>query len=159
MPVTPSEAAAEAGVVFVGTARQLVGRPEEGSPEPVTYVFTVERVLKGTVAGPTVKVSTNNGAASCGVEFTIGERYAVYAIDADGTLFVNLCGGTHRVAAGVPPRPATPHAPAALGEPASPAEANEELPRMPVEGVIAAVGIIGVLIVAIVLISRSRNRD
>jgi hypothetical protein len=95
-PLTPSEAAAEASVVFVGTPTQRLGQPDEGSPDPVTYRFSVERVLKGE-AGPTLSVSTNNSGDACGVDFRIGDRYEVYALDADGTPFATRCGGTHRI--------------------------------------------------------------
>ncbi|WP_344651971.1 hypothetical protein [Cryptosporangium japonicum] len=96
VPLTPAEARSEASTVFVGTATQRVGHPDEGSPDPVTYRFTVERVLKGE-AGPTLSVRTNNSADACGVDFRIGDRYEVYALDADGTPFATRCGGTHRI--------------------------------------------------------------
>ncbi|GAA3386758.1 hypothetical protein [Cryptosporangium minutisporangium] len=99
LPITPGEAQSEASVVFVGTVERLAGKPDEGSPEPVTFVFSVESVVKGTLgAGPTFRVQTNNGSAACGVEFEVGRRYVVYASDADGTPFVTQCGGTHRLA-------------------------------------------------------------
>lgn len=96
VPLTPAEARSEASVVFVGTPTEQLGHPDEGSPDPVTYLFSVERVLKGE-AGPTLSVSTNNSADACGVDFRIGDRYEVYALDADGTPFATRCGGTHRI--------------------------------------------------------------
>ena len=160
LPITPREAKAEASIVFVGTVTQRIGKPEDGSPDPVTYVFAVENVVKGA-STPTLRVQTNNSSAACGVQFRVGERYEVYAVDADGIPFVTQCGGTHRVVdrgriaklstAGKPPGPAVVTA--------SASRTSEEDPHMPVEGVIAAVGIIGVLLAAIVLVSRSRSRD
>lgn len=149
VPITPSEAEAEATVVFIGTATSLEGK-QDGSPAPVTYVFTVEDVVKGS-AGHTVSVQTNNGSAACGVDFQIGQRYEVYALDADGMPFVTQCGGTRLL-------PADTKLPAvALSEPT--AQVIEEDSPMPVEGVIAALGIIAVLVVAIMLVSRNRRRD
>ncbi|MFG1920511.1 hypothetical protein [Cryptosporangium sp. NPDC048952] len=96
-PLTPSEAVAGADFVFVGTAsRQLGPKPDEGSPDPVSYAFRVERVVKGDVKA-SISVQTNNSSDACGVDFQIGDRYEVYALDADGTPFATQCGGTHRI--------------------------------------------------------------
>ena len=182
-PVTPSEAQNEADVVFVGKAIKTLGQIDPDSPEPVTYVFSLESVVKGpSLARPSIEVQTSASADACGINFEIGARYAVYAVRADGALFAMICGGTHRLAAGdggptPTSRPSTSPTPALSATP-SPSQAGavppgrvvaimpvaqevpaltEEDPQMPVEGVIAAVGIICLLIVAIVLVSRRRN--
>ena len=107
LPITPDQAAAEADAVFVGTALRLVSIKDPDSPEPLTYEFSVDSVVKGTlVAGPRFRIQTNNGSDACGVSFEIGRRYVVYAVDSDGIAFVTECGGTHRLAAGARgPRP------------------------------------------------------
>ncbi|TQS43876.1 hypothetical protein FL583_17805 [Cryptosporangium phraense] len=97
LPVTPTEARAEAGFIFVGTVRRLIGTKDPDSPEPVTYEFSVERVIKGARV---TRVQTNASADACGVEFEVGRRYVVYAVDSGGVLFVSQCGGTRLLTAG-----------------------------------------------------------
>jgi hypothetical protein len=179
VPITPAEAQNEADVVFVGTARHVVGTVDPDSPDPVTYVFALQKMIKGPRhPGRTVRVQTSASSAACGIDFKIGARYAVYAVNSDGVLFAMICGGSRRLTPGdpgptptpalsatpstrqaetLPPRLAAALLPAVGPEPASASEATEEDPQMPVEGVIAAVGIICILLVAIVLVSRHRD--
>lgn len=187
VPVTPAEAQSEADVVLVGTAVRTLGTIDPDSPEPITFQFSVEAVVKGpSLTEPSIQVQTSASSDACGISFEVGARYAVYAVHSDGALFATVCGGTyrlanddrgptpasrpsirpspalsatpsHRQAETLPPGRVAAIVPAAQTVPASASKATEEDPQMPVEGVITAVGIICILIVAIVLVSRRRN--
>lgn len=110
VPRTDAEFYRDAGTVFVG---ELVSRrPGDGlfrsSTDPVTYVFAVSAVHKGTVSERQEVVSSASGA-SCGLEIEVGRRYVVFTqatpMEPDptpraGQLSANLCGGTRPAGSG-----------------------------------------------------------
>lgn len=73
-------------VLFVGTVVDVPATPEGpySSADQVTYGFTVERVLKGTLPPGEATVWTARESASCGYEFIAGGRYLVSALNAEG---------------------------------------------------------------------------
>jgi hypothetical protein len=87
---TPKEHAAEADVIFTGTATD-----PESNVGVVTYwtSFEVEIVYKGTL-GPEAAVETGGGGASAGIDFIRGERYTVFARAQEDGLDTNSCMGT-----------------------------------------------------------------
>ncbi|MCC6832181.1 MAG: hypothetical protein IT200_12610 [Thermoleophilia bacterium] len=68
-----------------------------GGMDPRTYTLRVDTILRGfegaTLAGP-LKVTTTGSSAACGVEFTRGKRYLVFASRGDGgALTTSLASG------------------------------------------------------------------
>lgn len=75
--------------VFSGTVT-AIGRPAiQNSGAQHSVDFEVDRVWLGTATWRT-RVHTSGSGASCGYDFTIGERYLVYARAAE----VSLCSPT-----------------------------------------------------------------
>jgi hypothetical protein len=97
-------AAASADAVFAGTVAggEAVGGaalPALLSPGETRYTFDVDGVGKGDIGSRAV-VRAGDEGASCGVVFTAGERWLVFAnIDA-GELTTHLCAGNVTLAAG-----------------------------------------------------------
>jgi len=64
-----------------------------GGMDPRTYTLRIDTVLRGS-PGATLKVTTAGSSAACGVEFTRGKRYLVFATREDGGgLTTNLASG------------------------------------------------------------------
>ena len=81
-PGTACAAVSRASAVFVGRVTGLSGGVQ----------FDVERAVAGVPLGP---VTVGNGPGNCGLHFTIGDRYVVYANrDQTGMLFTNMCTRT-----------------------------------------------------------------
>jgi hypothetical protein len=77
-----SEEFSRARVVFTGTA---IRREEPlrignvtSTMDPIHWTFAVDAVEKGG-GGDRITVSSARSSASCGVEFSLGQRYRVYA--------------------------------------------------------------------------------
>ncbi|HRW09250.1 MAG TPA: hypothetical protein P5121_29320 [Caldilineaceae bacterium] len=95
--ITPAEEFSEAGAVFVGEVSAI----EEDEANQQVYVqFSVRHTWKGeaemvrTAEYDEVTVTTPLSGAACGYEFSLHERYLVYArAGADG-LTVGSCGNT-----------------------------------------------------------------
>lgn len=87
-PPPPAEAMALATTVFVGT---VVNHSEKGRQS--TYEFAVSETFKGAVQEKMV-VRSATDSATCGYNFTVGERYLVYAFGKDERLSTNLCTRT-----------------------------------------------------------------
>jgi len=72
----------QATVVFEGVALSsndpTAGARIQSSGDPVFFTFAPDRVLKGTPGARPVVSSAKSGA-SCGVTFTVGVRYRVFA--------------------------------------------------------------------------------
>ncbi|HEV2892105.1 MAG TPA: hypothetical protein VGX28_17155 [Frankiaceae bacterium] len=122
--LAPADERPLAGTVFYG---DVLRREVAGTR--ATYVVAVERVYSGTV-GPVAEVHTDSSGASCGLEIPASGRAVVWAVERDGRLRADLCGGTHSVTEppaslgeGRPPSAATPPAstPAPSTPPPSPA--------------------------------------
>lgn len=93
-PVPPHQAVEEAQAVFVGTVLGI-----ETVKDPYTslqVVLDVDHVVKGAKSKAiTVRTATNS--AACGFHFVKGERYNVYAYEAEGKLHTSLCSRTAHV--------------------------------------------------------------
>jgi hypothetical protein len=91
-----------ADVVFIGT---VVARADpntgttQSAADPITWTFRVQSVQKGA-ASPTQTVLSARGGATCGVLFTVGRRYQVFAERSGSHVNAFLCGGTTVLAAG-----------------------------------------------------------
>ncbi|WP_061289576.1 hypothetical protein [Herbidospora cretacea] len=70
--------------------------------QPVWYTFRVDHAYKGRPK-VTLKVSTWGDEAGCGVKFSRGARYLVFAHKFQGRLGTNLCDGNMKVAQGKGP--------------------------------------------------------
>jgi hypothetical protein len=111
IPVTDAEYFEQADVVFTGTVTaqrdRSAGARGTSSTDPITWTFSVDGLAKGGVHNPQ-DVDSARHDASCGVPFTVGSRYQVYAQYVGSGLTTNLCSGTRQLAplgpaAGVPP--------------------------------------------------------
>ena len=103
---TQAEAFAGANAVFVGV---VVGPPGAGepdqpfAPDPATYVFAVEDVLKGQGLDRRVEVTSSWQSSACGAGFTLGQRWRVYAMSEAGQLSSSSCSGNELLAEGAQP--------------------------------------------------------
>ena len=104
-PPPPREALAEADHVFHGT---VVAIAVENDGFDHLVEFEVHEVWKGSARAELVVRTASSGAA-CGVNFIVGENYAVYAYDSNqgAPIATNSCART---------RPFTPEEGEALGE-------------------------------------------
>src|SRR5919106_1304470 len=95
-PATPPVKAGWADVIFTGLATELDPDPSKGAPV-FTYwtTFEVTTTYKGDV-GPVAAVETGGHGSSCGVRFTEGERYTVFARAQEDGLDTDLCSGTSK---------------------------------------------------------------
>jgi len=109
------QALANADLAFEGTVATVAITPSvagrDTSNDPIQVIFTVETVLKGTPggpAGPQILVSTANNSAVCGIEFTPGQRWRVYATvpAGGGNPSTSLCSGDELLGQGNVPAPA-----------------------------------------------------
>ncbi|MFN8122387.1 MAG: hypothetical protein U0237_08165 [Thermoleophilia bacterium] len=93
-PITADVAVA--GIVTADTG-------PSGGADPRTYTLSVDTVLRGpagTVAPTTLKVTTAGSSAACGVEFTRGKRYLVFASRGEGGgLSTSLASGDRQLTA------------------------------------------------------------
>ena len=87
-------ALSEATAVFSGEVVE-VNKSKDGNGK--TIHFNVQEVWKG-IDSTTISVFTGNDSASCGIDFTVGKAYLVYAhtTDSDGKdiLSTTLCDRT-----------------------------------------------------------------
>lgn len=99
---SPLEAMEKSAAVFEGTVVSIKEKFKimQSSADPVRVTFQVGARWKGEM-GERVTVTTAQSGASCGFEFTKGERYIVYAgvEEVEGTggtakLTVSLCSRT-----------------------------------------------------------------
>ena len=85
---------AEADVVFTGSlVSRTVEHPPETGADPATWVFAVDRAVKGAVPEEVAVRSAESGA-SCGLELTGTGPFVVFAVDAGTHLSAGLCQGT-----------------------------------------------------------------
>ncbi|WP_339222660.1 hypothetical protein [Paenibacillus sp. FSL H8-0332] len=99
---SPLEAMEQSAAVFEGTVVSIKEKFKimQSSADPVRVTFQVGARWKGEM-GEKVTVTTALSGASCGFEFTKGERYIVYAAGEEGEgkggtakLTVSLCSRT-----------------------------------------------------------------
>jgi hypothetical protein len=101
---TPEAALASADAGFVGVVAR-VQAPESGGKgvevTGATYLFAVEEVLKGGwQAGDVVQVASE--VATCGVSFTVGQRWRVLTYLSNSRHVTSLCSANELLAEGVP---------------------------------------------------------
>ncbi len=99
---TFEEAFSSSSAIFSG----IVERIESATPDYPTDVWVTLRITalwRGN-GGETIRVATPENEAICGVPFTIGTEYLVYArtYQQSPTLWTYLCGRTHATFAGDP---------------------------------------------------------
>jgi len=82
---------AAADVVFAGVARGIGA--ELAGPRVVVATFAVSAVYKGA-SEARASVSTSTDAGACGIAFSLGRTYAVFAIREAAGLSTGLCAGT-----------------------------------------------------------------
>lgn len=95
-PPPPREALAQAGAVFAGTVVSVRAREGEGGMGEHEVRIVPTRRWKGAAAD-TVVVRTPDNSAACGVAFTPGESYLVYASGGDEPRVI-LCSRTRPLA-------------------------------------------------------------
>jgi hypothetical protein len=114
-PPSDAQAARNSAAVFTGVAEASTDDPGTG---PTKWSFQVDEVYKGDV-GDHEQVSASNQSASCGLQFDLGQRYAVFALAGNSEgLHTNSCTNT---------RPWPDGRPLSLGglEPHTPASNSE----------------------------------
>lgn len=79
----------EAKAIFIGEIIDVVEHPESYSKS--AKIVVLDR-LKSDNSADTLIVNTSIGGASCGLDFTIGETWYIFAWDYKGTLKAGLCG-------------------------------------------------------------------
>lgn len=88
-----------AHAVFIGTVTHIQDPPPSDivwTSDPITYTFSVHRVLKGTQV--TIhKVQSVRDTVSCGAGLEMGEMLVVYAFWYDSYLGTYLCDLNHPV--------------------------------------------------------------
>jgi hypothetical protein len=130
-PPPPREALAEAAAVFEGKVTSISTTPVPGSyPQLLEVEFEVTQVWKGQISRKAILRTATNDAA-CGIPFTVGTLYLVYAHDQQQTLLASLCSRTAASAAATedlaalgpshPPVDSPNPAPTGTPPPASPA--------------------------------------
>lgn len=98
-PGPPCEAYGSASVVFTGTVVSVrrAEEPKPGPVQPINYIrlfkFSVDQAYLG-VQGTEVEVATGSGGGDCGYNFTVGERYLVYANLHENRLGTSICSRT-----------------------------------------------------------------
>ena len=97
---TPCESYGDAAAVFVGTAvavrRNEPPKQRDRKEEnwlPMAYKFSVEQSYLG-VASTEVEVFTGSSGGDCGYEFTMGQRYLIYAYRYKENLSTSICTRT-----------------------------------------------------------------
>lgn len=93
----PGEALAQADAVFAGTVVSVETRGGDGGMGTHEVRLVPTRRWKGA-AGDTVVVRTPDNSAACGVAFSPGEAYLVYASGGEDGLRVSLCSRTRPLA-------------------------------------------------------------
>lgn len=89
----------DANDVFTGTVTAVMAaRKTDGQRGAnMTYDVEVDRVYKGDVSSSEVQVTSEKGAASCGLGRLIADERYVFFTKSDGTeLSADSCGGTAR---------------------------------------------------------------
>jgi hypothetical protein len=96
-PGPPRASLQSAVSVFAGKVTSVKAAEPAGrtisSADPVRVTFEVSRVWKGAKT-PTIVAETARDSASCGVSFSTGEEYLVYADGKSAALQVSLCSRT-----------------------------------------------------------------
>jgi len=83
--------------VFAGRVASITPVNRGGVGPQLQVGFDVSQSWKGPAAA-SIEVLTSESSASCGVTFTQGSEYVVYANDAEGFLNTSLCSRTRAVA-------------------------------------------------------------
>jgi hypothetical protein len=97
-----AEYVAASDVAFDGTA---VSKTAGASAN--TYTFRIDAKVKGEPTNPQ-DVNTAKDSAACGMDFTLGTAYRIYANKSDGGVLVTgLCSGDHEVGGSAPTVPTT----------------------------------------------------
>lgn len=98
MPPSADVALSEATAVFSG---EVVKVKKHKDLHGKTIHFKVHEIWKG-IDSTTITVFTGNDSASCGIDFTVGVEYLVYANamdpDSDSSLTTSLCDRTVELA-------------------------------------------------------------
>jgi len=89
------QAIAQADVAVIGTVTAAEGIFElfQAFGPSVRYTLEVERASVATGAAIDVRAVDDNGGASCGFTFDVGDRWMVAAFSRDGSLQTDLCAG------------------------------------------------------------------
>ena len=92
----PCQAYGSATAVFTGTAvsmRRVGPNDAQAVYRARVFKFSVDQAYLG-VAGTEIEVHTGAGGGDCGYNFTIGERYLVYASVYNNKLATGMCTRT-----------------------------------------------------------------
>lgn len=91
---------ATSDLVFVGTVLSArdphAGAASLVGTDPLSWTFAVERLDKGP-RSPRIEVLSPRDPAACGVPFSVGQRYEVFAQRAGAGWQTGLCSGTNVV--------------------------------------------------------------
>lgn len=110
-----ADVAFEGVVATVAIAPSMPGR--DPSLDPISVTFAVETVLKGPAddgIGSEIVVATAGNSAACGMAFSPGERWRIYATLTDGAPQTGSCSGDELLGHGAVPEPSPASPPVAL---------------------------------------------
>lgn len=83
--------------VFSGEVIEIVDKNKnnsiQSSADPIAVLFKVDESWKGIDQSQVIIYTARDGA-SCGYEFSLNNKYLVYAQETDGDLIVNICSRT-----------------------------------------------------------------
>ena len=93
MELQPGQALAMADLAFEGVVLGASGAPAviDGFDQ-VRYSFAVQTMMKGRGVD-TIELETAGNSAACGVEFSAGQLWRVYAAGGPGAWATSLCSG------------------------------------------------------------------
>jgi hypothetical protein len=103
MELQPGQALAMADLAFEGV---VIGAAGDGPAaidgfDQVRYSFVVQKVLKGRGVD-TIEVESAGNSAACGMEFSAGQQWRVFAAGGPGAWTTGLCSGNELLSERVP---------------------------------------------------------
>ena len=103
-PYPVKEELERSSAVFSGKVVEIVDKNKskaiQSSADPIAVRFEVEESWK-KISQTQIIVYTERSSASCGYRFDLGKEYLVYAHEADGELWANICSRTALLTAAV----------------------------------------------------------
>lgn len=75
--------------VFIGKVKSITIDTDKGI---LTAIFEVKEEIKGELHNSEIIINTINGSSACGLDFSVGQVWYIFAHKRDGVLHAGLCG-------------------------------------------------------------------